>query len=42
VTLVNGRLQPRKLVTHRFARSDTMKAYDTLANAAAEGALAPS
>jgi alcohol dehydrogenase len=35
----NGRLQPRKLVTHRFALSDVMKAYDTFANAAKARAL---
>jgi alcohol dehydrogenase len=34
-----GRLQPRKLVTHRFALSEVMKAYDTFANAAQAGAL---
>jgi alcohol dehydrogenase len=33
------RLQPGRLVTHRFALSDTMKAYDTFANAAHEKAL---
>ncbi len=35
----SGKLQPGKLVTHRFAMSDIMKAYDTFANAAKEGAL---
>lgn len=35
----SGKLQPRKLVTHRFALGDAMKAYDTFSNAAAEGAL---
>lgn len=35
----SGKLQPQKLVTHRFALHDAMKAYDTFANAAAEGAL---
>jgi alcohol dehydrogenase len=34
-----GKLQPSKLVTHRFALNDTMKAYDAFANAAKEGAL---
>ncbi len=34
-----GKLQPRKLVTHRFAMNDIMKAYDTFGNAAKEGAL---
>jgi alcohol dehydrogenase len=35
----SGKLQPGKLVTHRFAMHDIMKAYDTFANAAKEGAL---
>jgi alcohol dehydrogenase len=35
----SGRLQPQKLVTHRFAMHDIMKAYDTFGNAAEEGAL---
>ena len=35
----SGKLQPGKLVTHRFALDDVMKAYDTFANAAKEGAL---
>lgn len=35
----SGRLQPEKLVTHRFAMSDVMKAYDVFGNAAREGAL---
>jgi alcohol dehydrogenase len=35
----SGKLQPGKLVTHRFAMSDIMKAYDTFGNAAKEGAL---
>jgi len=35
----SGKLQPSKLVTHRFAMHDIMKAYDTFANAAKEGAL---
>ena len=34
-----GKLRPQTLVTHRFALRDTMKAYDTFGNAAAEGAL---
>jgi len=34
-----GRLQPRKLVTHRFGLSEVMKAYDTFANAAKARAL---
>jgi alcohol dehydrogenase len=34
-----GKLKPAKLVTHRFALSDIMKAYDTFGNAAKERAL---
>lgn len=40
LTLVrSGKLQPAKLVTHRFALGDIMKAYDTFGNAATERAL---
>jgi alcohol dehydrogenase len=35
----SGKLQPHKLVTHRFAMNDIMKAYDIFGNAAKEGAL---
>jgi len=35
----SGKLQSKKLVTHRFAIHDIMKAYDTFANAAKAGAL---
>ena len=35
----SGKLQPSKLVTHRFAMKEIMKAYDTFGNAAKEGAL---
>jgi alcohol dehydrogenase len=35
----SGKLQPSKLVTHRFAMNDIMKAYDTFGNAAREGAI---
>jgi alcohol dehydrogenase len=35
----SGKLQPSKLVTHRFAMKDMMKAYDTFGNAAKEDAL---
>jgi alcohol dehydrogenase len=35
----SGKLRPAALVTHRFALSDAMKAYDTFGNAAAEQAL---
>jgi alcohol dehydrogenase len=37
--VVSGKLQPAKLVTHRFALGDVMKAYDTFGNAAKERAL---
>jgi alcohol dehydrogenase len=37
--VASGRLQPKKLVTHRFALADVMKAYDTFGNAAKERAL---
>ena len=37
--VVSGRLPSRKLVTHRFALHDIMKAYDTFEHAAREGAL---
>src|SRR6185295_12159877 len=35
----SGRLQPQKLVTHRFGLGDVMKAYDVFGNAAKERAL---
>jgi alcohol dehydrogenase len=35
----SGKLQPSKLVTHRFAMNDIVKAYETFGNAAKEGAL---
>ena len=35
----SGKLQPRKLVTHRFAMNDIVQAYDTFGKAAKEGAL---
>lgn len=37
--VASGKLQPAKLVTHRFALADMMKAYDTFGNAAKEHAL---
>ena len=37
--VLSGKLQPAKLVTHRFAMNDIMKAYDTFGNAARESAL---
>ena len=35
----SGRLQPKKLVTHRFDLAEVMKAYDVFGNAAKERAL---
>src|SRR6202023_76107 len=35
----SGKLQPSKLVTHRFAMKEIMKAYDTFGNATKESAL---
>ena len=35
----SGKVQARKLATHRFELGDIMKAYDTFGNAAKEGAL---
>jgi alcohol dehydrogenase len=35
----SGKLEPKRLVTHRFAMNDILRAYDTFANAAKEGAL---
>ena len=38
-SVVSGRLQPRKLITHEFRLDEMMKAYDTFGNAAKEKAL---
>ena len=35
----SGRLQPKKLVTHRFGLAEVMKAYDTFVDAAKQRAL---
>lgn len=35
----SGKLQPKQLVTHRFAMSEIMQAYDTFGDAAQQGAL---
>lgn len=35
----SGKLQPRKLVTHRFEMHEIIKAYETFGNAAKEGAI---
>ena len=37
--LLSGRLDAKRLVTHRFDLDGMMKAYDTFANAAKEKAL---
>jgi len=37
--VMSGKLQPGKLVTHRFALNDILKAYETFANAPRERAL---
>jgi alcohol dehydrogenase len=37
--VLSGKLQPGKLVTHRFHLNDILKAYDTFGNAARENAL---
>lgn len=38
-TVMSGKVQPKKLVTHHFALKDVMKAYDTFGNAMKERAL---
>jgi alcohol dehydrogenase len=38
-TVLSGKLQPERLITHRFALNEIMKAYDTFGNAAKEKAL---
>jgi alcohol dehydrogenase len=38
-TVVSGRLQPRKLITHEFRLDEMMKAYDTFGDAANAKAL---
>ncbi len=35
-SVLSGKLQPRKLITHEFKLEETMKAYDALGNAAKE------
>jgi alcohol dehydrogenase len=38
-TVLSGKIEPKKLITHRFAMADTMKAYDTFGEAMKERAL---
>jgi alcohol dehydrogenase len=38
-TVMSGKLQPKSLITHRFALSDAMNAYEVFGNAAKERAL---
>ena len=38
-SVTSGKIHPEKLVTHRFAFRDVMKAYDTFSNASKEQAL---
>jgi alcohol dehydrogenase len=38
-TVISGKLQPRKLITHEFGLSELVKAYDVFGNAAREKAL---
>ncbi|WP_157693605.1 hypothetical protein [Opitutus sp. GAS368] len=38
-TVTTGKLQPRRLITHRFPLDDIMRAYDVFANAAHEKTL---
>ena len=38
-TVLSGKLQPEKLITHRFELNEIMKAYDTFGNASEEKAL---
>jgi alcohol dehydrogenase len=38
-TVLSGKIQPKKLITHRFALTDVIKAYETFGNASKEKAL---
>ena len=38
-TVISGKLQPKQLITHHFALTDIMKAYDTFGNAMKERTL---
>ena len=37
--VLSGKVEPAKLITHRFKLNDILKAYDTFGNAAKEHAL---
>ena len=38
-TVLSGKVEPKKLITHRFALTETLKAYETFGNAMRERAL---
>lgn len=38
-TVLSGKIQPKKLITHRYSLVEVMQAYDTFANASKEKAL---
>ena len=38
-TVMSGRLEPQRLITHRFSLADIMKAYDTFEHASRDHAL---
>jgi alcohol dehydrogenase len=38
-TVLSGKVDPNKLITHHFKLDDIIKAYDTFGNAAKEKAL---
>ncbi len=38
-TIASGKLEPKKLITHRFTLNDTMKAYDTFGHAMRDRAM---
>jgi alcohol dehydrogenase len=38
-TVLSGKIEPKRLITHRFTLAETMKAYDTFGDAMKERAL---